>query len=68
MTAPRTRDRRPPSPQAAPRFAVTDGRETVGHVVEIAGGYEARTAAGELVGTYATPLDAARALPLPVVS
>jgi hypothetical protein len=47
MTAPRARDRRPPSPKAAPRFAVTDGRETVGHVVEVSGGYEVRTAAGD---------------------
>jgi hypothetical protein len=63
MTAPRARDRRGPSPRPAPRFAVTDGRETVGHVVEVAGGYEARTAAGELVGTYPTRADAAGAIP-----
>jgi hypothetical protein len=45
-------------------YAVTTGQDVLGHVLEIAGGeYEARTPAGELVGTYAARLEASRALP-----
>jgi len=38
----------------AARFAVTDGRETVGYVIEAGDRFEARTVAGRLIGTYPT--------------
>lgn len=46
------------------RLAVTDGRETVGYVVEVAGGgYEALTVDGEPIGTYPTQRAASGAIP-----
>lgn len=50
-------------PQAGARFSVTDGRETVGYVVEADDHFEARTVAGELAGTYATLAAASRSFP-----
>jgi hypothetical protein len=53
MMTPRVRDRGQ-RPQAGAWLAVTDGRETVGYVVEAGDHFEARTVAGELAGTYPT--------------
>ena len=62
MTTPRARDR-DQRPQAGARLAVTDGRETVGYVIEAGDHFEARTLAGELVGTYPTLAGASRSFP-----
>jgi len=58
-----TRAARPSRPQTGARLAVTDGRETVGYVVEADDHFEARTVAGELAGTYATLAAASRSFP-----
>jgi hypothetical protein len=63
MTAPAARLPRPSRLQTGARLAVTDGRETVGYVVEADDHFEARTVAGELAGTYATPAAASRSFP-----
>jgi hypothetical protein len=58
-----TRAARHPRPQAGALFAVTDGRQTVGYVIEAGDHFEARTLAGELVGTYPTLAGASRSFP-----
>ena len=63
MTTPRARDRGPRRLQTGTRLAITDGRETVGYVIEAGDHFEARTLAGELVGTYPTLAGASRSFP-----
>jgi hypothetical protein len=58
-----TRASRHPRPQAGALLAVTDGRQTVGYVIEAGDHFEARTLAGELVGTYPTLAGASRSFP-----
>jgi hypothetical protein len=64
MTVPAARLSRPSRPQVGARLAVTDGRETVGHVLEVAGAYEARSVSGELIGIYPTLAAASGAFPI----
>jgi hypothetical protein len=45
------------------RLAITDGRETIGYVVEAGDHFEARTMTGELAGTYPTLAGASRSFP-----
>ena len=45
------------------RYTVAAGQVAIGHVLEVAGRFEARSLGGELLGVYPTRGDAAGALP-----
>jgi hypothetical protein len=54
-----------PKTTRSARYSVTDGRETIGYVVEAGDHFEveALTVAGELAGTYPTLAGASRSFP-----
>jgi hypothetical protein len=53
---------------ATVRYSVTDGQNTVGHVAEVCGRYEGPHGGQQAGRNLRAALDAARALPWPVVS